>query len=131
MVFSTTFSMPSFLSTTVTMARLAIAISIQGTHQLALRRMSVNVLLGATKVSTTRSAWERGACSRGATELTELMGLLLVQTKVQGPGYAKAGNESASDQTRIRRDCTTGKANGCAKKLRPTTLRLNRVQSRS
>src|ERR1022692_3627580 len=87
--------MPSFLSTTVTMARLTMAISIQGTHQLALRRMSVKVLLGAMKVSTTRSAWERGGCSRGATEL-------MVQTKVQGPGYAKAGNESASDQPEIK-----------------------------
>jgi hypothetical protein len=30
------------------------------------------------------------------------MGLLLVQTKVQGPGYVKAGNESASDQPEIK-----------------------------
>src|ERR1035441_1211641 len=73
--------MPSFLSTTITIATLAIANSIQGTHQLALRRMSVNVLLGAMKVSTTRSAWESGGCSTGATGLAELMGLLLLQTK--------------------------------------------------
>src|SRR5450759_2719649 len=90
MVFSTTFSMPSFLSTTATMARLAIASSIQGTHQLALRRMSEKVLLGATKVSTTRSAWERGGGSRGATELAELMRLLLLRTKALNPGCAKA-----------------------------------------
>src|SRR5450759_1654923 len=90
MVFSTTFSMPSFLSTTVTIARLAIASSIQGTHQLALRRMSEKVLLGATKVSTTRSTWERGGGSSGATELAELMRLLLLPTRAPNPGSAQA-----------------------------------------
>src|ERR1035437_8510495 len=120
MVFSTTFSMPSFLSTIVTMARLAIAISIQGTHQLALRRMSENVLLGAMKVSATRSAWERGSCSRGATGLAELMGLLFGPDEGTESGLCESRRRislrSTRDQTRIRRDCTTGEAGGCAKK---------------
>jgi hypothetical protein len=64
------------------MARLKIANNIQGSHQLVLRRMSVKVLLGATNVSTTRSTWESGGCSTGATGVTELMGLLLFQTRL-------------------------------------------------
>src|ERR1039458_3086469 len=95
--------MPSFLSTTNTIATLAIANSIQGTHQLALRRMSENVLLGATKVSTTRSAWERGGGSKGAaTGLAELMGLLLLQIcfrRSTGPTRrARTAPKSVSNQ---------------------------------
>src|ERR1035441_3695169 len=57
--------MPSFLSTTNTIAKPKMDISSHGTHQLALRRMSVNVLLGATNVSTKRSISVRGLFSSG------------------------------------------------------------------
>src|SRR5271166_5983210 len=66
--------MPSLLSTTYTSAKLEIAISTNGSHQLALRRMSVNVLRGATKVSTTRSTSESGGCSSGGAVAAELIG---------------------------------------------------------
>src|SRR5271165_3381355 len=66
--------MPSFWSTTYTSAKLEIAISTNGSHQLALRRMSVNVLRGATKVSTTRSTSESGGCSSGGAAAAELIG---------------------------------------------------------
>src|SRR5208337_2435195 len=49
MEFSATFSMPTFLSTANTSISPKIDISSQGSHQLVLRRMSVNVVLGATK----------------------------------------------------------------------------------
>ena len=51
--------------------------SSHGSHQLASRRMSVKVLLGATKVSMTRSACDSGLVSSGAAA-AELMVLLLV-----------------------------------------------------
>ena len=60
--------------------------------------MSENVLLGAMKVSTTRSTWERGGCSTGATGLAELMGLLLIQTKY-GPDSTSADSAALSFQS--------------------------------
>src|SRR5271165_6249211 len=71
--------MPSFLSTTNTSAKLEIAISTNGSHQLALRRMSVNVLPGARKVSTTRSISDSGLPSGVTAEAAELMGSPLRQ----------------------------------------------------
>jgi hypothetical protein len=44
---------------------------------LALRRKSVKILLGATKVSTTRSISESGFGSIGATGAAETIGVLL------------------------------------------------------
>src|SRR5271157_4369625 len=83
--------MPTFLSTLKTSAKPKIDISTQGIHQLALRRMSVNVLLGATKVSTTRSTSESGLLSSG-TVVAALMGSPLSRT-------------SQPRRSRARRDC--------------------------
>src|SRR5271169_6062533 len=84
--------MPTFLSTTATMPMPTIAPSNQGSHQLALRRMSVKVLLGATNVSTTRSTSDRGWFSDGRVAVAELMGAPSSRTF---PGRM------------MRRDCTT------------------------
>src|SRR5271157_101773 len=88
--------MLTFLSTAKTSAKPKIDISTQGIHQLALRRMSVNVLLGATKVSTTRSTSESGLLSSGTAEVAELMGSPLSRT-------------SQPRRSRARRNCTIGK----------------------
>src|SRR5271157_3675027 len=84
--------MPTFLSTVKTSANPAIDISTQGIHQLALRRMSVNVLLGATKVSTTRSTSESGLLSSGTVEVAALMGSPFSRTE-------------QPRRSRARRDC--------------------------
>jgi hypothetical protein len=55
------------------MASPKIDISSQGTHQLALRRMSVKVLLGATNVSTTRSISVRDLFSSETTAAVAFM----------------------------------------------------------
>src|SRR5579872_5055266 len=74
MTLCATWSKPTFWSTTTMKATEAMAITSQGTHQRELRRRSLKVLLGATKVLTRRSASDNGVGAVcGAAAGMELM----------------------------------------------------------
>src|SRR5215467_10516249 len=82
--------MLNFLSTTNTINRLTIEISSQGTSQFALLRMSVNVLLGATKVSTTRSSSVSGLGAIGPVAAVVLITLSIEAARGSRPSSPRA-----------------------------------------
>src|SRR5215469_6754610 len=69
-------SQPTCLPTAVQKKALTMMVRRKGNHQLALRRMSVKVFEGATKVSTTRATSESGWASVAAT-VSGMNGLLI------------------------------------------------------